>query len=429
MNPADGNLAQVRQAAPGVAWLEAPADLAAYAVDGLTPRLAARPHTPRQAAEALAAAAGAGWAVVPWGGGTHMAVGQPRRRLDLALDLRSLHGISEHDRDNLTVTVQAGCTLAALQGALRAARQWLPLEAPDPSRATVGGVLAANTSGPRRLRYGTARDLVLGLEVALPNGELIHPGGKTVKNVAGYDLSRLFIGAWGTLGVLTAATFRLVPLALRSSTVWASFAHPDEAFAFAQALCGSRLGLAAVEVISAPLAGLPPTAGAALWVATLWEGSEAAVRRALREAPTLAQGALALGELTGPAHDALWTALARNGLGQGGPGSPLLRVGAPPSRLAEAWRLLECASFRQVRGGSGLLYAVWPAAEAMPLAAWRAELAQWGGYLALERGPLPLRRAEWVWGPADAAARPMRALKQALDPRGCLNPGLLGEDL
>ncbi|MGQ9584552.1 MAG: FAD-binding oxidoreductase [Anaerolineae bacterium] len=453
-------IALLKEAASDVHWLEGADDLESCAVDGMTPCLAGFPRTPQGVAQALNAAERVGWAVVPRGGGMSIETGNPRRGLDLLLHLGELNQILEHDRENLTVTVQAGCTLAGLERHLKGANQWLPLEAPDPWRCTVGGVLAANVSGPRRLRYGTARDLVLGLEVALVNGQVIHPGGKTMKNVAGYDLSRLFIGSWGTLGVITAATFRLLPLPARAETVLSTFASAEIAFAFAQALCGSRLFPTAVEVVSALPASLgfavPPPGAAA---AVLLEGSDLAVQRQVRDASKLAQtgGAAQVERLDGEAQANLWAALARNGdparswrstAGLPGAENPvcgqepedrggsqdtpplLLRFGMPPARLPEAWSLVEGQGiYRQARAGSGLLYVALPEGEAAQIERWREAVAAMEGYLVVERAPLALRRQVDAWGPAGRQARVLRALKDRFDPRHCLNPGLFVERL
>jgi glycolate oxidase FAD binding subunit len=415
-------------AAPDVEWLEDPAERARHAADGLTPRLVARPCTAEQVGRVLAAADQAGWAVAPWGSGTHIEVGNPRQAMDLALDLRGLDRVLEHDRENLTVTVQAGCTLAALQEAVREAGQWLPLDVPDPARCTVGGMLAANLSGPRRLRYGTARDLALGLEAALVTGEVIRPGGKTVKNVAGYDLTRLFIGSWGTLGAITAATFRLWPLPAQATTLLVAFREAGAAFAFSQALCGSKLFPAAVEVVDALPPGLSPLVdGAQAVVAVLLEGSASAVARQVRDVAALAQrqGAAEAEPLSGSQHEALWQDLARSGWDPSSGEGVLLRVGLPPARLGEAWSLWEGAAARQARAGSGLLYVRLSGASPAEVEAWRSQVAGMGGYLVVERAPLALRRAVDVWGPLGAQARPMQALREAFDPRRTLNRGLL----
>ena len=143
-----------------------------------------------------------------------------RRRADVVMSLDRLDRIIEFDAANLCVTVEAGMKLAALQTTLAQKREILPLDPPADSKVTVGGLVAANLSGPSRLLYGTARDWVLGMRVALPGGERIHCGGKVIKNVSGYDMNKLFIGSLGTLGIITEVTFKLLPLpAMRAGVV------------------------------------------------------------------------------------------------------------------------------------------------------------------------------------------------------------------
>ena len=191
-----------------------------FSVDGVVPGVVVRPGTQDEASKVLAACADANAAVIPWGGGTAMGLGNPPRRADVAMPLDRLDRIVEFDAANLCVTVEAGVKLAALQTTLAQKREILPLDPPAESKVTVGGLVAANLSGPSRLLYGTARDWVLGMRVALPGGERIHCGGKVIKNVSGYDMNKLFIGSLGTLGIITEVTFKLLPLpATRAAVV------------------------------------------------------------------------------------------------------------------------------------------------------------------------------------------------------------------
>ena len=169
------------------------------------------PGRVEEVAAVVAQAAAAGVPVLPWGGGTGMAVGEPPPRAGIVLGMRRLARVIEHEPGDLTVTAEAGLTVDGLQETLRARGQWLSLDPPDGARATVGGVIAANAAGPRRQLYGTVRDLLIGLTVVTAAGEVVRGGGKVVKNVAGYDLPKLFVGSWGTLGVVVDATFKLRP--------------------------------------------------------------------------------------------------------------------------------------------------------------------------------------------------------------------------
>src|SRR5207249_1217396 len=152
-----------------------------------------------------------GAAVIPWGGGTAMHWGNPPSRADVVISLEQFNRLVEHDDANLTATVQAGMRVAALQELLGGRHQCLAVDPPDTQHSTIGGTAAANINGPRRMAYGGVRDLVIGMKMVLATGEQVKAGGKVVKNVAGYDLCKLFVGSLGTLGIITEVTFRMAP--------------------------------------------------------------------------------------------------------------------------------------------------------------------------------------------------------------------------
>jgi len=186
-------------------------DPAAYALGGRAPRLALKPTSADEVASALAAASADGLRVVPWGGGTRIPRDHAPERYDVALDLSGLQRIVEYDPEDFTLTAECGVTLATLRQTLAARGQELPLESPHAARATLGGTLATNGSGPRRLRFGAPRDRILGARIALADGTRIKSGGKVVKNVAGYALHRLLCGARGRGGLILEASLKLAP--------------------------------------------------------------------------------------------------------------------------------------------------------------------------------------------------------------------------
>jgi glycolate oxidase FAD binding subunit len=209
---------------------------------------AERPATAEACAELLRACAADRRTVRVRGGGTkdHLGV---RRETDVVLETGAIGGIVDHVPEDLTVTVRAGMSFAALRDALAAHGQFLPLDPPHVARgATVGGIIAANSNGFGRYRYGSVRDLLLGVRAALPDGTIARAGGRVVKNVAGYDLNKLFIGSQGTLGVVVEATFKILPLPAVRRAASATFGAPGEAFGAAEALVGTSLRPAAVVV-------------------------------------------------------------------------------------------------------------------------------------------------------------------------------------
>ena len=186
--------------------------------------------------------------MVPRGAGTGLAWGAPPSRCDLVVDLRSMDHVVEHEAGDLVARVQAGATIGQLAVAFGSAGQQLALDVP--AEATVGGVVATGTAGPRRFRYGAPRDLLIGITVVRADGVVAQAGGKVVKNVAGYDLGKLFAGSQGTLGVITEAAFRLHPLPAAVAWVTAEFGPAERAGAVTAvaAAAGSPLVPSAVEL-------------------------------------------------------------------------------------------------------------------------------------------------------------------------------------
>ncbi len=182
-----------------------------YALGGRVPHRVEEPADAQRLAATLAAAAAAGAGVVAFGGATLQSIGNAPRRYDVAISLGRLDRVLQYDPHDLTVGVEAGITLDALGRLLAGARQFIPFDAPLARRATVGGALAAGWAGPRRATYGHVRDLLIGSTVALADGTLASAGGMVVKNVTGYDMSKVYVGSLGTLGIIVRANFKALP--------------------------------------------------------------------------------------------------------------------------------------------------------------------------------------------------------------------------
>src|SRR5690606_28316780 len=220
-------------------------------VAGVTPRWVALPETVEEISSIMRVAAEHDLAVVPTGGGTKLHWGRPPERCDLLLDMCCMGEVLEHAAGDMVVRVRAGATMDALAETLARQGQELALDVPAEG-ATVGGTLATATAGPRRFRYGTARDLLIGITVVLADGTIARSGGKVVKNVAGYGLGKLFAGSHGTLGVIAEATFRLHPIPAQRR--WATTAFPspageaDRIASLAGVLAASQAEPAAIEL-------------------------------------------------------------------------------------------------------------------------------------------------------------------------------------
>jgi glycolate oxidase FAD binding subunit len=247
----------------------------ADAVSGVQPQIVATPASTPEASTLLRAAADLGLAIVPRGSGSRLHWGNPPERCDLVIETTAMDEVVEHAAGDLVATVQAGVRVDQLAEVLAGAGQRLALDPPPAgdsvaSRGTVGGVLATGAAGPLRLRYGTGRDLLIGITVVRADGTIARSGGKVVKNVAGYDLGKLFAGSRGTLGLITQATFRLHPLPARAGYVTAERPDPTAA---AHAL------RAATEAEFNPVAGEVhwPSGTAPIEVCIALEGDPASV--------------------------------------------------------------------------------------------------------------------------------------------------------
>ncbi|HEY2991210.1 MAG TPA: FAD-binding oxidoreductase [Methylomirabilota bacterium] len=407
------------------------ADRSPYVVEGRTPDVVVFPGSVDEVGAVVQQAAAAAVPVLPWGGGTAAAVGPPPARGGLVLALKRLDRLIEHEPGDLTVTVEAGRTLEALQAALRARGQWLSLDPPDAARATVGGLIAADASGPRRHLYGTVRDLLIGVTVVTGDGSLVHGGGKVVKNVAGYDLPKLFVGSYGTLGIVVSATFKLRPVPEEERLVAVTFDRLKDCGAAARAVLASDLIPTALDI-------LDPAAGAPLGFSgvTLVVGFDGLREQVDAQADALAGMAASLGgravttpapaawaQLTAPARDAFASPAA------------VMSVSVLPTMVAElmeeateAARRRGLASAWAAHAGVGAVTGALAAErEATTVAAvlteWRALARAAGGHATLVWAPLAVKSEVPVWDDAGPAGRIMQRIKAQLDPNNVLNPG------
>ena len=407
-----------------------------YVVEGRTPEVVVFPGTREEVAAALAVAVEQRVPVTPWGGGTKMWVGSPPSRVGVVLALKRLDRILEHEPGDLTVTVEAGVPFDRLQAELGKKGQWLSLDPAASDRATVGGILASDASGPRRHLYGTARDLVIGLTVVGADGRLVRGGGKVVKNVAGYDLPKLYVGSFGTLGILVEATFKLRPRADVDQLVIARFDRLKDAGQGARAVLGSDLIPSALELVDGEtLRRLGHRGGAALLVGL--DGIAPQVEWEVAEIERLL-GPLGLGGtrvLDGPERDETWRALG--GLGRPGHDgvAAVMKWAVLPTQLAELMDAGAAAAQRNglsaamaAHAGIGLVTAILsggadPGAVVATLVEWRGLANGVGGHAMVEWAPLAVKERVAVWDAPGPTLRLMKGIKERLDPGGLLNPG------
>ena len=213
----------------GQSGLLSDAESSDYSYDGKVPKTIVLPKSVGEIQDILHYASEKGLSVMPAGAGTKLGIGNLANTTDIVLATTQLNKVVEYEPADLTVTIEAGMKLADLQKELAQHRQFLPLIPPYSDKCTIGGIVATNASGPLRLRYGTSRNLVLGMHVAHASGTVVKSGGKVVKNVAGYDINKLYIGSYGTLGIITEVTLKLAPLPVKETIITAQFQNIHDA--------------------------------------------------------------------------------------------------------------------------------------------------------------------------------------------------------
>jgi glycolate oxidase FAD binding subunit len=392
--------------------------LATDAVCGVQPKFVVEPGTEQELAKLLKLANAAGVGVIPRGGGTKLEWGNPPSRAEMILSTARLNRVLEHAWADMTVSVEAGCTIGKLRETVAKRGQRLAIDALWPERATVGGILSTNDSGALRLRFGSLRDLIIGVTIALADATVASSGGKVVKNVAGYDLPKLVTGALGTLGVITRAIFRLHPVPKETRTISWSALDAGEAQRIVLAIQNSKLAHSALQVRFGD--GKPPQ------VDVLFEATEAGIAAQVEQVRTMLQP-LAPRE----SEREVWSAAQEiYRTGRGGRGFVVAKFSALPSRIAD--------TIQGVRGlcPEGVGYA--GAVQATGVGCLRLEgktevISDIARALrgALEKGDgsfvvrhRPAELADWdAWGAAGDAMELMRAVKQQFDPGSVLNPG------
>jgi glycolate oxidase FAD binding subunit len=405
---------------------------AADAVAGVQTKLVVSPGTETELAEILRLFNEAGFAVIPRGNGTKLGWGNPPSRADIILSTARLNKIIEHAWADLTVSVGAGCIVQQLQETLAQHGQRLAIDPLWPDKATVGGILSTNDSGALRLRFGALRDLIIGVTIALPDGTLASSGGRVVKNVAGYDLPKLITGAFGTLGVITRAVFRLHPLPHHSRSLSISTAQPKETEKCILAIQNSKLAHTSLQSHfsdeTSPVSDI------------LFEGTEAGLAAQESQLRNLVAPA-SVSEASSSAwtareelwnfHDPQTTAIAKISILPANLASTIQRIDVSVRLHHLRWRTLIYAT------GIGWLRLVCQApasgdtverSRTAPvqlrgaLQLLRTELENQGGSLVVLHAPEKMPAFD-AWGDAGDALPLMKSVKHRLDPKNTLNPG------
>lgn len=452
-----------------------PEALASQAVEGVVPSAVVAPGSVESLAATVQMASELGYAVIPRGGGTKMDFGHPPSRADIVVSLERLNRIVAHEPADQTATVEAGITMAGLQAGLGKRGQYLPLDPPHGDAGTLGGVLATNASGVLRTSFGTARDLVIGARVVQADGTVVRSGGQVVKNVAGYDLNKMYIGSLGTLGILAEVNLKLQPLPAAGRLLIGTMAGIGEAAECAFRVMDSEVMPSFLEVASPATRSLLAVADGGRGTGSETDGSRAGHRTAaglragsLRDDRDFAvvagmigtdetvdwqagecerifrdSGAAEVNHVDGEAYGRVLDAMRAfpgGGLLPLGMGPAVTcRAGVTPDGVEALFRLAD-EGCRRLSIGCGLLShfasghgafvfyrdGTYRESDFDGLASLIEDLrnaSEEQGVFVMEHAPAALKERVGVWGSTRGNRHIMEMLKNRFDPKGTLNPG------
>jgi glycolate oxidase FAD binding subunit len=417
-----------------------------FRVDGLLPQAVVEPASTEELMEVVRWGRSRGAALVPVTSGCYLPLGNPPRAADVAVSLARLNRILHYDPGDLTFGAEAGMLLAEAKEHVAKDRLILPADPPYADRAGIGGLLAAHASGPLRFGYGTWRDFVVGMKFVSGEGKLVKTGGRVVKNVAGYDLSKLLIGSLGTLGIITEVNFKLFPAPTAAASFIFSFQSAEAALEARMRIVHSTWQPRALELLDPRAATLTaaPSLSSEVWSLIVAVGGvEAVIARYESDFSRLAKeiAAADFRAIRGEDNQLLWkalrTLLAR--VREANPATtvvkgalPLTSVGsflAKAQQVAERYELPAAAT---AHAGSGIAFLYLLPAERTPDAAKRMAQAatemihagnNLGGRVTIPWCPAEVKADVNVWGPLRDDYPLMKKLKAAFDPDGILNPG------
>lgn len=389
-------------------------------IDGVKPALIARPYDEKQVAECVKVCSDSGASVVPSGRMTWLDCGNPMLRADVVLSLERMNRVVDYSPADLTATVEAGLALSEFNALTMVNRQWLPLDPPGFDRSTLGAIAACNSSGALRLGFGTPRDYVIGLGLVHANGEKSKSGGKVVKNVAGYDMNKLYVGSYGTLAIITSLTFKLRPLAESSSTVLISSSSLDALFQVSKSALSADLEPASV-ILTHQLSASPTSKPDALLVRFFNSASavDYQIDTLLKAIPSNCTAAR-LSEEQAPT---LWSQVAdlSNTV-------ILLRLSLPLTAVRTEFEKAITGNLLAATAdlGTGIIRIALDPTEgslADRIRRLRSSAAASNGSLIIEKAPAEIRRQVDPWGDVGSTAGLMRAIKLNFDPKSIFNPG------
>ncbi len=428
--------------------IQDPDKLKACAIDGKRPQAIISPGTIGEVSKVVAYASEQSLTILPMGNGTKRGMGGIPKKMDIVLSTLRLNRITDCDCDNLTLSAEGGITLGEVQNRLAQEGRgyFLPLDPPFTEKATLGGIVATNSSGPRRLLYGTARDLVIGTKAVFPDGDIIASGGKTVKNVSGYDMCKLLIGSYGTLGILCEITFKLLPLPERGVTLLLPFVRLEEAVKFGREILQSQYLPSSIEILNemAVKKIKPPIAQQGNYLVAIGlEGVAESIERQVSEIGERAKknSALEIAVLASETHPSFWKAIRdfSEGLVEEGLNFISFKSNFLISRCGEVMDSYEKIAKESgvdcgliCHSGNGVLYSYVFAGKGVRskkesllnlIREFSSVAVKNEGHLIVESCPPDIKKRIDVWGEPRGEYEIMRRLKKEIDPKGILNPG------
>ena len=413
----------------------------AYTFDGYIPKAVVLPTSVQEMQEVLQFAVERNLSVMPAGAGTKLGIGNPPQKVDVVLATTHLESVVEYEPADLTVTVEAGIRLKDLQTELAKHRQYLALNPPYADRCTIGGIVATNASGSFRLRHGTARNQVLGLRVVRADGTVVKSGGKVVKNVAGYDLNKLYIGGFGTLGIITEVTLKLSPIPVRQAILTADFQSIQSAADTGLAIVGSQTLPMFVNLFvntdPTRTETEAPTDGDKPMLVVGFGGDPETVAWQLTQCQGIMEqnGAIGVTIVEDESMQHLQEAVQEFSADNKNIEKVVAKLNLKRTDLTGfAAQIVEADWARDVQMmallGSGVLYITIPVtsdSDYQSLANALTQLRQTAmskqGNLIIEVAPLELKRHIDVWGAVEGTLSLMKQIKAKFDPTGLLNPG------
>jgi glycolate oxidase FAD binding subunit len=388
------------------------------------------PSTPAELADMVHQACDSKTPVTAWGGGTHQAIGNAIQPEGVIIHTRKLNRVLIYEPRDMTISIEAGTTLAELDAVIRPHGQMLPMDVPLPSQCTVGGAIAVAADGARRLGYGTFRDVLLGVNVVEASGRMSKSGGMTVKNVSGYDMMKLYHGSFGTLGLLTSVNLKLIPRPRAVATLRVNFNDMASAFGMIDRVHEGQLLPVAAELICDNHIGLNQPDQQTIEVAFQTDGLPEAVERHLRDLETLAKAshATASRTLRTNEHDSFWAYVADlPQLTQLPTDKMALKLSCLPSALGAAMQTAQTLAARlglrfsaNARSLNGVAY-IRVRGNTAALIAYHGALLVQHPHLVILAAPPEVKTTCKVWGNAFNGLEIMQNIKREFDPHGLLN--------